>query len=84
LFLSGAALQSVFLLSPAQEFDPVLSENGFVVEVHDRDTPIASQQLMSQSQLAYLRGCSELSAFTRAFKHWFGVAPSQWKRDPEK
>jgi len=35
---------------------------------------------LSNSQLAYLLGYSELSVFTRAFKHWFGVSPSQWKK----
>lgn len=34
---------------------------------------------LSQTQLAYLLGYSELSAFTLAFKRWFGVAPSIWK-----
>jgi AraC-like DNA-binding protein len=46
---------------------------------------IALQQLrhsdFSKSQLAYVLGYTELSAFTRAFKRWFGVAPSKWK-DP--
>ena len=32
LFVLGAALQSVFLQSPAQEFDPVLSEKGLVAQ----------------------------------------------------
>jgi len=44
---------------------------------------IAQQQLrysdLSKTQLAYILGYSELSAFTRAFKRWFGVAPSKWK-----
>ncbi len=44
---------------------------------------IALQQLrhsdLSKSQLAYMLGYTELSAFTRAFKRWFGVAPSKWR-----
>jgi len=44
---------------------------------------IAQQQLrhsnLSNSQLAYMLGYTELSAFTRAFKRWFGVAPSKWR-----
>ncbi|MBT4268733.1 MAG: helix-turn-helix transcriptional regulator [Deltaproteobacteria bacterium] len=34
---------------------------------------------LSNSQLAYMLGYSELSAFTLAFKGWFGVAPSKWR-----
>ncbi len=44
---------------------------------------IAHQQLLhsdlSNSQLAYVLGYTELSTFTRAFKRWFGMAPSKWK-----
>lgn len=34
---------------------------------------------MSVTQLAFLLGFSDLSAFSRAFKKWYGVAPSQFK-----
>lgn len=50
---------------------------------------IAQQYLLhsdlSQTQLAYLLGYSELSAFTLAFKRWFGISPSKWKKgkDPD-
>ena len=44
---------------------------------------IAQQHLLhsdlSQTQLADLLGFSELSAFTLAFKRWFGMPPSKWK-----
>ena len=44
---------------------------------------IAQQHLrhsgLSKSQLAYVLGYTELSTFTRAFKRWFGMAPSKWK-----
>jgi len=44
---------------------------------------IAQQQLrhsnLSNSQLAYMLGYTELSTFTRSFKRWFGVAPSKWR-----
>ncbi len=45
---------------------------------------IARQQLhhsnLTNSQLAGLLGYTELATFSRAFKRWFGVAPSKWKR----
>ncbi|HBP4950239.1 TPA: AraC family transcriptional regulator [Pseudomonas aeruginosa] len=33
------------------------------------------------SQLAPLLGYSETSAFSRAFRRWFGVSPRQWRRE---
>ena len=44
---------------------------------------IARQQLrqanLSNTELAFILGYTELSAFSRAFKRWFGMAPSKWK-----
>jgi AraC-like DNA-binding protein len=37
------------------------------------------QQTLSVTQLASLLGYSETSAFSRAFKRWFGVSPKQWR-----
>ncbi|MBT4263541.1 MAG: helix-turn-helix domain-containing protein [Deltaproteobacteria bacterium] len=38
-----------------------------------------NQSRLTMSRLAYLRGYTELSTFTRSFKRWFGMAPSKWK-----
>ncbi|MFX8067372.1 AraC family transcriptional regulator, partial [Acinetobacter baumannii] len=32
------------------------------------------------AEVALLLGYSEQSAFTRAFRQWTGLAPSQWRR----
>jgi AraC-like DNA-binding protein len=37
------------------------------------------QQNVTVTQLASLLGYSETSAFSRAFKRWFGVSPKQWR-----
>jgi AraC-like DNA-binding protein len=37
------------------------------------------QQDLSVSELAPLLGYSETSAFSRAFRRWFGVSPRQWR-----
>jgi AraC-like DNA-binding protein len=37
------------------------------------------QQNISITQLASLLGYSETSAFSRAFKRWFGLSPKQWR-----
>ncbi|WP_296256836.1 MULTISPECIES: AraC-like transcriptional regulator QhpR [unclassified Pseudomonas] len=37
------------------------------------------QQRLSITQLASMLGYSETSAFSRAFKRWFGVSPKQWR-----
>lgn len=37
------------------------------------------QQLISISEMAFLLGYSEVSAFSRAFKRWFGITPRQWR-----
>jgi AraC-like DNA-binding protein len=37
------------------------------------------QQRLSVTQLATALGYSETSAFSRAFKRWFGISPKQWR-----
>ncbi|MFF7706605.1 AraC family transcriptional regulator ligand-binding domain-containing protein [Pseudomonas sp. NPDC007930] len=37
------------------------------------------EQSLSISELAPLLGYSETSAFSRAFRRWFGVSPRQWR-----
>ena len=32
------------------------------------------------SELAFLLGYSEISAFSRAFHRWLGMSPSEWQR----
>jgi len=34
---------------------------------------------MTVTQMAFLLGFSEVSAFSRAFKKWYGVSPSQFR-----
>ena len=38
------------------------------------------QQHMPVFEIALLLGYSESSAFSRAFRHWFGSSPHQWRR----
>ena len=38
---------------------------------------------LSLNEIAFLLGYSEHSAFTRAFKQWFGVTPKEFRRDNE-
>jgi AraC-like DNA-binding protein len=37
------------------------------------------RQRLPISELAPLLGYSETSAFSRAFRRWFGVSPRQWR-----
>ena len=36
---------------------------------------------LSISEMALLLGYSEVSAFSRAFRRWFGISPRQWRQD---
>lgn len=45
-----------------------------------RATFYLRQHGVSLSELALLLGYSELSAFSRAFRRWFGVSPRQWRQ----
>ncbi|AVO52108.1 AraC family transcriptional regulator [Ectopseudomonas mendocina] len=44
-------------------------------------THYLSQQQLPITALAPLLGYSEASAFSRAFRRWFGVSPRQWRRE---
>lgn len=46
----------------------------------DMATHYLKQPQLPISQLAFLLGYSEISAFSRAFRRWFGVSPSQWRQ----
>ncbi|WP_226911397.1 AraC-like transcriptional regulator QhpR [Gallaecimonas mangrovi] len=39
------------------------------------------QRQLPISQMALLLGYSEVSAFSRAFRRWFGISPRQWRKE---
>ncbi|ADP11744.1 Ornithine utilization regulator [Erwinia sp. Ejp617] len=39
------------------------------------------QHQLPISEMALLLGYSEVSAFSRAFRRWFGISPRQWRRE---
>jgi len=43
-------------------------------------THYLQQQQLPISEMALLLGYSEASAFSRAFRRWFGVSPRQWRQ----
>lgn len=43
-------------------------------------THYLQQKQLSISEMALLLGYSEVSAFSRAFRRWFGVSPRQWRK----
>ncbi|MBB2202773.1 AraC-like transcriptional regulator QhpR [Gluconacetobacter tumulisoli] len=38
------------------------------------------QNSLAVSEMALLLGYSEISAFSRAFRRWFGISPRQWRK----
>jgi AraC-like DNA-binding protein len=40
-----------------------------------------SRNDMQLTELAYLLGYSELSAFSRGFKRWYGTSPKNWRQN---
>ena len=40
------------------------------------------EERYSLSEIAFLTGFSEQSAFTRAFKRWTGQTPASYRKDP--
>lgn len=64
--------------------DQGLSFSALVDKVRcELATHYLSQQQLPISALAPLLGYSEASAFSRAFRRWFGVSPRQWRREGE-
>ena len=59
------------------DFSRVLSEFRKTLTVQYMDN-----EDMSLAEISYLLGFSEQSAFTRAFKKWFGVTPTSYKGNP--
>ncbi|MFG6076239.1 AraC family transcriptional regulator [Erwinia sp. OPT-41] len=43
-------------------------------------TSYLQQRQLPVSEMALLLGYSEVSAFSRAFRRWFGVSPRQWRQ----
>lgn len=44
-------------------------------------THYLQQRQLPISEMALLLGYSEVSAFSRAFRRWFGISPRQWRQD---
>jgi AraC-like DNA-binding protein len=74
LYMSSRKLQRQ-LESAGTTFYTLLSETrGDLAKKYVRD------QDTSVTEIAYLLGFSEASAFSRAFKRWVGVSPSQYRK----
>jgi AraC-like DNA-binding protein len=43
-------------------------------------THYLQQKQLPISEMALLLGYSEVSAFSRAFRRWFGISPRQWRK----
>ncbi len=54
-----------------------------VVETTRKEVALSylNQRHLQLTEIAFLLGFSELSAFTRAFKRWMGVSPSQYRQN---
>jgi AraC-like DNA-binding protein len=44
-------------------------------------THYLQQKQLPISEMALLLGYSEVSAFSRAFRRWFGISPRQWRQE---
>lgn len=54
-----------------------------LVETTRRELALSylNQRHLQLTEIAFLLGFSELSAFTRAFKRWMGISPSQYRHN---
>lgn len=46
-------------------------------------THYLQQRQLPISEMALLLGYSEVSAFSRAFRRWFGISPRQWRQEEQ-
>lgn len=75
----------------ARSFHRRLSEHGMSFQTLTDETRrdlakgLLRDENLSLSEIAYLTGFSEQSAFTRAFKRWVGLTPAAYRkaRDPD-
>ena len=74
LYMSARKLQRQ-LESAGTTFYTLLNETR-----KDLAKKFLSDQDTSITEIAYLLGFSESSAFSRAFKRWMGVSPSQYRK----
>jgi AraC-like DNA-binding protein len=59
-----------------------VSFSGLVEQVRkEMAASLLGQKNISVSHISHVLGYSEISAFSRAFKRWFGVSPRQWRKD---
>lgn len=62
--------------------DENLSFSALVDKVRcEMATHYLQQKQLPISEMALLLGYSEVSAFSRAFRRWFGISPRQWRQD---
>ncbi len=62
--------------------DENLSFTALVDKVRcEMATHYLQQRQLPISEMALLLGYSEVSAFSRAFRRWFGISPRQWRQD---
>ena len=72
----------------ARSFHRRLAEHGLTFQTLTEDTRrelaegMLKEELYSISEIAFLTGFSEQSAFTRAFKRWTGQTPAHYRKDP--
>ena len=74
LHLSTRTLQRRLLEEGAGFGDLLQSVRRELAENYVKDTQL------NVSEIAYLLGFSDQANFTRAFKRWFGLAPTEWRR----
>jgi AraC-like DNA-binding protein len=71
----------------ARSFHRRLNEHGMSFKMLTEDTRrelaegLLRDETYSLSEIAFLTGFSEQSAFTRAFKRWMGVTPAHYRKD---